>query len=247
MIDRILTLLLFLTVSFLDLRVHAEALTLPKGCLEKPISCSVQAEKNAFGFQMRGGEIRLLKNAQLKKVNAYRLQHMSGAVLVKASEKPIVIDTLYARVEVQSGSVLIEKVENQIRAHNLSGDVRFQLKGATEKMMIPEGLLNEFGPVQANGRASSQYPRSISLSGFVEMWAKFYVKNEFESFKAEFETFLPKWREGLKFVGPWYLETINRQLADQKEEEMRLQRLREQRLKEENYYREMFRRKNFID
>jgi hypothetical protein len=244
---KLIRLFLFVSLSFIQVRVKAELVTVPKNCLKNLLTCSISSGSDAAALSFGAGEIRLLKDSKITRLNAHRIKILKGQVMVRATGRAIHVDTLFSRIEIKEGLAIIDANDERILAHNLTAQVSFLPLGSREKIVLPAGLLNEFGPVQTSGVAKTQYPRSMPLTGFVEKWARFFVRSELEIFKSDFETFLPKWRESLALVGPWYLETINRQLADQREEEDRLKRLREQREKEENYYREMFRRKNFFD
>lgn len=249
MIDRLLQFFLFFIFSFSEFHVSAAEnfVMVPKNCLSKAISCSLKSEIDANSFSFAGGEVRLIAKSLVRRVNAYRLELVSGAVLVRASSKPIVVDTLYSKTKIVNGLALIEFNQDRVVAQNITADFEFQLKGGRESVSLPKGLFNEFGPVSESGVARSHYPRTTALSGFVEKWARFFSRNDFLIFKSDFEAFLPYWRDSLSLVGPWYLDTVNRQLAEQKEEEDRIQRLREERQKEENYYRELFKRRNQIN
>ncbi len=247
MSEKLIRVFLFVILSFAEVKVKAELITQPKNCLKNLLTCSIRSENDAASLNFGAGEIRLLKNSEFTRMNAHRVKIIKGQVLVRATSRPIFVESLFSRIEVKDGLVLVDATEDRVVVNNLTAEVNFIPMGSREKVNLPAGLLNEFGPVQTSGVAKSQYPRTMPLTGFVEKWARFFVKSEFETFKSDFEAFIPKWRESLALVGPWYLETVSRQLADQQEEEMRLQRLKEQRKKEEDYYREMFRRKSFYN
>ena len=244
---RYLYFVLFFALSFVEVRVHAELVTSPRNCLKGLLLCTIESSKDASVMNFGAGEIRLLRKSQVTRINAHRIKVIGGDVLIKAGDRPIFVETLYARFEVKNGEAMVSASPDKVVAKNLTSRVTYSILGSREKLDLPAGLQNDFGPVDPQGLAKTQYPRSLPLTGLIETWARFFVRSEFEIFKKDFEAFLPKWRESLNFVGPWYLETVNRQLADQREEEERRARLKAKRESEENYYREMFRRKNFLE
>lgn len=244
---RYLKLSLILFFTFVEVKVHAGILEQPKNCLKGLLLCSVSADQDAQAIPIQDGEVRFLKGAQLSRINAKRIKLIKGDFLVRAGEKPVTVETLYSTVIVTSGLAMFQAQAERVVLSSLTGEVRFSPKGSKEQILVPKGLQNEVGPVRKSGVAQSEYPRSMALHGLVEKWTQFFIHKEFQIVKDDFEKFIPSWRDSLNFVGPWYLETINRQLAEQEEAEARRMRLKEERLKEENYYREMFRRRNLVE
>lgn len=242
-----LKLSLILFFSFAEVKVHAELLEQPKNCLRGLLLCSVAADQNAQSMKILDGEIRFLKGAQLSRINAKRVKLIAGDFLIRAGEKSVTVETLYSTVVVTSGLAMFQTQADRVILSSLTAEVQFSPKGSKEQIVVPKGLQNEVGPVRKSGIAQSAYPRSMALNGLVEKWTQFFTQREFSIVKEDFEKFAPSWRDSLNFVGPWYLETINRQVAEQEEAEARKMRLKEERLKEENYYREMFRRQNLIE
>lgn len=240
-----LSAILFFT--FVEVKVHAEILEQPKNCLKGLLICSVVADQNTQSIKILDGEVRFLNGAQLTRINAKRIKLIKGDFLIRAGAKPVTVETLFSTVIVTSGLAMFQAQAERVILSSLTAEVRFSPKGSKEQILVPKGLQNEVGPVRKSGVAQSEYPRSMALHGLVEKWTQFFTSAEFSIVKADFETFVPSWRDSLSFVGPWYLETINRQLAEQEEASLRRMRLKEERLKEENYYREMFRRRNLIE
>lgn len=246
--SRFVRIALLIICSFFQVRVHAELLQLPKNCLKSLVTCSLAGEANGDKAMLsKGTEVRFLKNAEISRINAKRIKLIKGDILVRATDKPVVVETLYSTVVVTSGLALFQAQPERVLLSALTADVQFTPRGSKESIAIPKGLQNEVGPVRKSGVAQSEYPRSMALHGLVEKWASFYLQAELSIVKADFENFIPSWRESLEFVGPWYVETINRQVAEQEEADQRRMKLKEERLKEENYYREMFRRKNLVE
>lgn len=238
---------LIILFSFVEVKVHAEMLELPKNCLSGLLMCSVSADENAQMIKIAGGEIRFLKGAQLSRINGHRVRLVKGDFLIRATDKPIIVETLYSTVVVTSGLAMFQADPARIVLSALTAEVQFSPKGSKEHIQVPKGLQNEVGPVRKSGIAQSEYPRSMALHGLVEKWTQFFTQSQFAMVKDDFEKFVPSWRDSLNFVGPWYLDTINRQLAEQEEAAARQVRLKEERMKEENYYREMFRRRNLVE
>lgn len=246
--SKFLRLALLLVCSFVQVRVRADLLEQPKNCVKSLLTCSLAAESNGeVAMLSKGTEVRFLKGGEITRINAKRIKIIKGDILVRATDKPIVVETLFSSVVVTSGLALFQAQPERVLLSALTADVQFTPRGSKESIAIPKGLQNEVGPVRKSGVAQSEYPRSMALHGLVEKWAAFYSQAELPIVKADFEKFIPSWRESLDFVGPWYLETINRQVAEQEEADQRRMRLKEERMKEENYYREMFRRKNLVE
>jgi hypothetical protein len=196
---------------------------------------------------MQDAEIRLAPGASVVKKSPTLLRLVRGSILIKGGDGALKVDGLFGQVDVKGGDALIESGDDLMSLTNISGDVHYRPRGADNDLDLPKGLMNEMGRVGTDGQAMTSYPRSMNLKPLIESWSKFFKKDEFKIFQADFEHFLPAWRAGLDFVGPWYRETVAREIAEHEAELERQKRLREARAKEENYYREMFRRKNFLD
>jgi hypothetical protein len=239
--------LIIVCASTFDIHVRAARIEEPKNCIEKNIECAVFNSTGSFFFKMAGSEVRLSAGASVVKKAPTVLRIVRGNVLVKAKSDALKIENLFTQIDVKDGAVLIEAFNDEIKITNLSGEVRYRPRGTETDLDLPKGLMNEVGRVGSDGHAISGYPRSMNLKPLIEVWSKFFKKDEFKTLQADFEGFLPYWRAGLDFVGPWYRQTVTREIAEHAAEVERQKRLRAARAVEENYYREMFRRKNFLD
>jgi hypothetical protein len=237
----------FFIFSTFNVHVRAGQIQEPKKCLSKNAECAVYNSSGAFAFKMQQAEVRLAPGASVVRKAPNLLRIVRGDVLVKANSEFINVETLFGRVAVREGAALISAGDDAMALTNLSSEVRYRPRGGETDLDLPKGLMNEIGRVGTDGQALSGYPRSMSLKPLIEVWSKCFKKQEFKTFQADFEHFLPTWRAGLDFVGPWYRETVTREIAEHEAELARQKRLREAREKEEGYYREMFRRKNFLD
>lgn len=236
----------FVLVSTIHVRVRAGRVEEPQGCLHKNIECAVFNPSGVLVFKMQESEVRLSPGASIVRKGPNHLRVIRGNVLVRV-KGGMKVESLFASLDVSDGGVLVEASDDLLKMTNLSADVRYRPRGHESDLELPKGLTNEVGLVTTSGLSMSGYPRTMSLKSLLEVWAKCFKKNEFNILKRDFETFLVHWKAGLDYVGPWYRETVSRELAEQEMEMERLRRLREAREKEERYYREMFRRKNFLD
>ncbi len=255
MISSAIRFFLILACSFMQVRVHAaevhsravEVIEEPQHCLKQNIECAVHVKAHNFMFKMNQVEVRAANGSSVIKKTPHLLVVARGEVAVKAYEDSCEIETLFGKINVAKGSVLLEVTDNQVRVTNIGAEVTYQPRGESKTLELPKGLMNEMGRVNSQGQAKTSYPRSMSLGPLIKVWSGLFKKSEFSILKDEFEAFVPHWRAGLEFVGPWYLETVTREIAEFKAEQERLRKLKAIREKEEGYYREMFRRKNFLD
>ncbi|MEK6554823.1 MAG: hypothetical protein AABZ31_06265, partial [Bdellovibrionota bacterium] len=208
MSEKFFRLFLFILLSFVEVKVKAELVTVPKNCLKNLLSCSIRSENDAAALNFGAGEIRLLKNSEMTRLNAHRIKIIKGQMMVRATARPIYVESFFSRIEIKNGLAILDASDERVVVNNLTAEIGFIPLGSKERVVLPAGLMNEFGPVQTSGIAKTQYPRSMPLTGFIEKWARFFVQSEFAVFKSDFEEFIPKWRESLSLVGPWYLETI---------------------------------------
>lgn len=239
--------LLIFCAFFVEIRVRAARIEEPKGCLRANKECAVFNSSGTTTFKMQNAEVRMAPGASIVKKAPDLLRVVRGNVLIKTHDTNLRVESLFGDAKVSGGDVIVEATDDMVKIVNLSGEVRYRPRGTEADLDLPKGLMNELARVATNGQAVSAYPRSMSLKPLVETWSSFFTKKEFKILKADFEQFLPHWRAGLDFVGPWYLETVTREIAAHKAELERLRRLKEARDREENYYREMFKRKNFLD
>lgn len=242
----LLKILVIIFASTFDLRVRAARIEEPRNCLKENVHCAVYSPRNSELFKMQDNEVRMAPGSSVVKKTPDVLRVVRGDVLIKA-KSGLTIEGLYGQVRVKNGDVLVEAGNEMMRITNLTGEVRYRPRGHGSDLELPKGLMNELGRVGTNGEAISGYPRSMSLKPLMDVWAKCFKKSEFKILQSDFENFLTHWRVGLDFVGPWYSETVTREIAEHEAELARQKRLREAREREEQYYREMFRRKNFLD
>jgi hypothetical protein len=239
-------LFLILCASTFNVRVKAGRIEEPRGCLSQNVECAVYNPTGALVFNMQDNEVRLAPGASIVKKGPDVLRIVRGNVLIKA-KSGLRVEGLFASMYVKDGGVLVESSDDSMKLTNMSADVRYRPRGYETDLELPKGLMNEMGRVSTSGEATAAYPRSMGLKPLIDIWAKCFKKNEFKILQKDFENFLTHWKAGLDFVGPWYRETVTREIAEHEAELERQKRVREAREREEKYYREMFKRKNFLD
>lgn len=237
--------MLFFTV---EVRVQAQALiSVPPNCLEKNETgvCTLTT-KNLFNFSESGVQLRVEPTSVVQKKSAQNWVLMLGKVFLD-SEKETLIESLYGEVKVEQGKAIFISDRKQLKIYSLSGQVLYRPKGNDSFHNLPAGFMQKLSRVDSTGQSGSLIPQPILIDEVIPVWSTFYKAAELPSFRADLMDFRTTWSEATELAGPWYLATIERQVASL-EKERELERLRKKKAqKEQLYFREMFKRRNFMD
>lgn len=237
--------IIFLLATLLDVRIQARALEIPKNCQDKGVACAILSEVAIEDVSTSAYQVRATKGSSFVRKSETALQVVRGLFRVQAKDA-VEVHALYGRLAFTQGEVLIEASDGIVRFTNLSSpDLKYEPRGEGQLHLLPVGFSTYFTKITKSGVAEAGYPRPAEIEPLIKKWAQsfFDVRSEKLKFSSDLKTFMQAWHEATKLVGPWYLDTVEREIASQRAEEARLARLRAEREAEERQYREMFRQR----
>ena len=240
----ILRMTLFVMAFTIKVTVKAEVIQEPKGCHNQAVTpCSYFIQSHHEVIQWNDHKFRLSKGTSFIRnaVGEYKL--VNGEALIE-SEKELIMSTLYGKVKLEAGRALIKTGNRKTDFYSLAGVLKFQPRGMDEYTFLPVGFSNFVGRVLDTGIADTGYPKPAELDILLPLWAKFFTKSEKDILQAQMSVYREPWRVAVEQSGPWYVDTMKRQIAALEAERERKRRLRAAKLKEQNYFKEMFRRRN---
>jgi hypothetical protein len=257
---RIIKLLLVLAVTVVNVKVKARSVELPNNCRNTKRECTIYAEKqieklatqSAQIVISRGATVTRTKEQQIKlirgliRVSSNSLQHLQGQSGSQKAHFTTNVHTIYGDIELSDGDVLIEASDSIVKLTNLSsGNMMYHPRGEDRAHHLPKGFATYLAKVTSSGVAEAGYPHPAEVDMLVARMARVYSRSEKAQLRNDLEQFRTAWREATRIVGPWYLDTVKREIASELEEKERQARLRAAREAEDRKLREMFQQRIF--
>ncbi len=241
-----LQLLLALFVFTLDVKVRARVIELPHGCVKGEAACAVLNLSGVLKKKMVWGDLRVSEGGSYLITSANQLRLIRGHFFVEAHE-PIEVSTLYGVFKVKFGRAFFDVRDQIVNFTNVSSsDFKYQPRGDQQDYELPVGFANYLTLISTNGAAEAGYPKIAELKPLVKGWGGLYGQGEIATFKSQLNTFALVWTKAQKIVGPWYTDTVNREIAAEKAEEARLAAIRARQRAESEHWRALFRDRNFV-
>jgi hypothetical protein len=233
---------LVILVSVLEVRVHAMPTEYPKNCLESEESCAIQNEKNAQFINTQAASISLGEGASLNRKSDSEFQLIRGTFKVYA-KSDVKLLTLFGEMTLTEGDVLVEVKDQVVNFTNLSADLKYSPRGESQNYNLPVGFSMYLSRITKTGVAEAGMPRPAEIEPLIKIWSRLYSRQQKSQFISDLKEFMVSWRAAIQFVGPWYLDTVQRSIASQEAEDARRARLKAEQDRENNKYREMFRKR----
>ncbi len=252
--------LAFLVASVIDVRVKADSLNerpveIPGGCwsrLEqntKNSVCAFLSGKARHLMKLPFGSLRMSPEASLviTRARGETTVRLVRGIFWLNARTPIKVRTLYARVRVANGELLIGAQDRRSDITNLTADLNYRPRGSTRVFPLPKGMVVTIGRVATTGVARTEFPRTANVKTLLRKWARVYSESDINEFQRRIDEFLPAWVQATEDVGPWYTQVVNRELASAEQEKERKARLLSKHRAEIKRLRNLFRAQNFMN
>ena len=237
---------LFFLAFTLNVTVRAEVLQEPKGCHNNSVlPCAYFIQGHHELIQWGDHKLRLSKGTSFIRLSQTEYSLVAGEALIETKSQ-LKASSVYGQVYIEKGRALLQVNNKRINFFSLSGLVLYQPRGNTEKTFLPVGFNNFMSRVRENGISDSGYPKPAELDELLPLWASVFTKAETKDLENQISDFRGPWRLAAEKAGPWYVETVKRQIAALEAEREKTRRIRAAKLKEENFFKEMFRRRNHL-
>jgi hypothetical protein len=241
----------FVTAFSLNVKVRASNIVVPENCVElQNQPCSIYNQKDIEVLNTAQAEIRMVKGASLTKVSEGEYKLLRGVFVVNvkpgekiASDNKINITTLYGSLQIKNGEAVIEVKDLVTHFTNISADLKYHPRGESSTYALPSGFSSYFAKITKTGVAETGYPRPAEIKPLLRLWSSSYKLSELSQFEVKLKDFKIMWEKATELVGPWYVDTVKREIAAQEKEEARLARIRAAIEAENKKYQDMFRKK----
>lgn len=218
----------------------------PRPQLSGPYSpCAFYTENNIEHLKTPSANLSLVRGASVVSDPLNKIKLIRGLVHVKANAATT-LSTLYGELKWSDGEILVEAVDSLVKFTNLSSsDFRYHPRGEISDHELPIGFSTYFSKITQSGVAETGYPHPAEIESLIKSWSKVYSRTEKSRFTKDIKDFMVFWHAATQLVGPWYLDTIKREIAAEEAETARKARLKAMRDAENNMLREMFRKRVF--
>jgi hypothetical protein len=237
--------LTFFLVFAADVRVKAHVVEAPKNCSKSKNVCAILNDSGVLRRKMSWGSLRVSEGSSYIVVSETELRLIRGHFLI-AAEKPVKVSSLYGDFKALSGQSYFDVKDQIVSFTNLTASLKYQPLGETQFYDLPAGFMNYLTLVNSQGIAEAGYPRLAELRPLIKGWGELFSSAEIGKFRADYRQFSESWSKAQKVVGPWYTQTVEREIAAEKSEEDRQARLREQHRLESAKWRDLFHERNYL-
>jgi len=252
--QRLPQIFVFLLIFALDVRSRARAIDAPAGCTKTGGVCAVLSDSGLLRKAMPWGELRAGEGSSYIVVSDSEIRLIRGHFLIdsKSSEKnptkitAAKVSTLYGDFKVRAGQTFFDVKDAIVSFTNISSELTYEPLGETQFYDLPRGFMNYLTKVTSKGVAEAGYPRLAELKPLIKGWGSLFASTEIGKFRTDFDAFSVHWSKAQKIVGPWYTETVEREIASERAEEERAARLREIQRQENAKWKKMFRERNYL-
>ena len=240
------TLRFFLIVMafFLEIRVQAEVLQKPAGCLqESQATCIFKTGLGKkFTLETEHGTLSLGPKTTLLRVSKDEFTLLEGMIWVhKGSLK---ITTEYGYIKSRN-SYWLTRSSKRVHVFATMGDVVVRLPRQKD-LLVRQGERNWFSGLDRKGQTVTGIPRVIFFKDQIRRWAALY-KGSKKGFRRQVASF----QEGVIQAVQRNSESSKRLVLAHREklkmEKERRQRIRQRKALQNREMRDLFRRRNYLD
>lgn len=229
-------------VFTIHVKVKAVSIEHPRNC-RMTDNCAVYTENSIDLFKTPSASVSLVKGASVVSQAAGQIKLIRGLIHIKA-HSATTLSTLYGELKLSEGEILVEAVDSLVKFTNLSSrDFKYHPRGEVIDHDLPVGFSTYLTKVTKSGVAEAGYPHPAEIKHLIKNWSKVYLRSEKSRFKDDVKKFISSWHAATQMVGPWYLDTVKREIAAAEAEIARKARLKALREAENNKLREMFRKR----
>lgn len=237
-----------LLVFTINVKVKAISIESPQNCNKAggaAVGCAIYTESNIELFKTPTVEVSLVRGASVVHELPGQIRLVRGLIRAKAHGSTT-ISTLYGELKWADGEILVESIDSLVKFTNLSSsDFKYHPRGEGVDHSLPVGFSTYLAKITKSGVAEAGYPHPAEIEPLIKKWSKVYSRSEKSQFVSDLKNFMSSWHEASKLVGPWYLDTVRREIASAEAEIARKARLKALREAEDNKLREMFRERVF--